>query len=291
MSAGSLNGATLNLSKLTVGGQPVEGGAGTLLSLSGSATGSVPTTAGVVNVSVASSAQTGVLTTASTMVLPPAGGSGGGGIPSLTTTPATAGTGAVSTAFSATVSRNAGTDTAVFTASPGAMALALNITPGTGGGGITTLTGTGGTPTTGSSIAFTSTVSSGSTTALSFVPSANGMVLSGTVASGGGGGGLVLAYGTLAMNAQGAGGQGTVGRLSGTLTPPEVQLVAVGGTLPAELTTDMRWGVSWAGGSVAPPAQSAIAPAPISAGVATTATFNCAGAILAGANLNWVLYG
>lgn len=53
----------------------------------------------------------------------------GGGIPSLTTTPATAGTGAVSTAFSATITQNAGTATAAFTGSAGAMALAINVPP------------------------------------------------------------------------------------------------------------------------------------------------------------------
>lgn len=130
MSVASLNGGSLAVSKLTIGGQTFTGASG-LAGLLGDATGSVATTAGTVNVSVASGAQTGVLTTADTMVLPPAGT--GSGIPTLTTNPATAGTGAVSTAFSATITRNAGSDTAVFTGSAGAMALAINVTPGASG--------------------------------------------------------------------------------------------------------------------------------------------------------------
>ena len=129
MSAGQLSGKTLSLAKLYVDGQEVQGGAGTLLSLTGDATGSVATTSASVAVSVSGTAQTGVLTTASTMVLPP---------------------------------------------------------PGSGGGGVTSLTGTGGTPATGA-VAFTSSVTSGASTALSFVPSANGMELSGTVGGSGGG--------------------------------------------------------------------------------------------------------
>lgn len=61
-------------------------------------------------------------------------GGGGGGIPSLTTTPATAGTGAVSTAFSAAITQNAGAASAAFTGSAGAMALAINVPPAAGGG-------------------------------------------------------------------------------------------------------------------------------------------------------------
>jgi len=99
MSAGSLTGGVLSLKTLTVGGLPVAGGSGTLLSLTGDATGSVPTTAGSVAVSVSGSAQTGVFTTANTMVLPPPGG-GGGAVSSVAgtagrITPATASTGAV----------------------------------------------------------------------------------------------------------------------------------------------------------------------------------------------------
>jgi hypothetical protein len=309
MSAGSLNGGSLAVSKLTIGGQTFTGASG-LAGLLGSATGSVATTAGTVNVSVASGAQTGVLTTASTMVLPPAGGGGGnvnattgvtgtplvwatgvyqpgalvrdtsvagangvyicsattsatgassgapntlvpsywnlvvtpggagGGIPSLTTTPATAGTGAVSTAFSATLTRNAGSDTAVFTGSAGAMALAINVAPATGSG-------------------------------------------------------IAIARGTLTMNAQSAGGTGTVGVLASP-TGAQVQLVALSGTLPASFSPTNTWMVSWATDNsatpIAPPAQAPIAPAPPATGTATSATFNCSGAILAGAKLNWVLY-
>lgn len=112
-------------------------------------------------------------------------GGTGGGITGLSTTPATGTTTATDVPFSASITRNAGTDTAVFTATPTGMALALNVTPGTGGG-ITTLTGTGGTPTTATSIAFTTSITSSATTALSFVPSASGMELSGTIASSGG---------------------------------------------------------------------------------------------------------
>lgn len=177
MSAGSLNGGTLAVSKLTIGGQTFTGASG-LAGLLGSATGSVTTTAGTVNVSVATGAQTGVLTTASTMVLPPGSASEatslvgsangsvpttatsiqvsvsptaqtgvlttadtmvlppagtGSGIPTLTTTPATGETGNLSTAFSATITRNAGSDTAVFTGSASSMALAINVTPGASG--------------------------------------------------------------------------------------------------------------------------------------------------------------
>lgn len=70
MSSGNLNGGVLSLSKLVVGGQTFTGASG-LSGLLGSATGSVPTTASQVGVSVSGTAQTGVLTTASTMVLPP----------------------------------------------------------------------------------------------------------------------------------------------------------------------------------------------------------------------------
>ena len=93
------------------------------------------------------------------------------------------------------------------------------------------------------------------------------------------------------MNAQAAGGTGTVGVLPGTTpTAGQVQLVALSGTLPATVGTTNTWMVSWAGGTVAPPAQCAIAPATLTTGTATTATFNCAGAIIAGAIMNWVLY-
>jgi len=62
------------------------GGGGGSTSLLGTATGSVQTSASVVNVTVSGSPQTGVLTTASSMVLPPIGG-GGGAVSSVTAGP------------------------------------------------------------------------------------------------------------------------------------------------------------------------------------------------------------
>jgi hypothetical protein len=111
------------------------GSSGGVSGLTGGGATPTPATGAVAFTSTVASGASTALTwtsTASGMELggTVAGGSGSG-IPELTTSPATAGTGAVSTAFSATITQNTGSATAVFTGSAGAMALAINVPPAT----------------------------------------------------------------------------------------------------------------------------------------------------------------
>jgi hypothetical protein len=187
---GTAGGMALNLVTPPLGG----GGITSVVGTAGEISPTTAVTSGAVTLGLVDTAVTGGVYASPASVTVDgkgritaitAGTAGSQGIPTLTAGAGT--TTAVSTAFTATFADNlavGATPTASFTASTGAMALAIATPPFGGGSGITSLTGTGGTPTTGGTIAFTSSVTSGASTALSFVPSANGMVLSGTVASG-----------------------------------------------------------------------------------------------------------
>ena len=195
MSSGGLNGGVLSVSKLVVGGSTFTGGSGvsglsTTPATSTTTANPVPFSATWDDTLAPGATPTAVFTaTAGGMALdlatPPLGG--GSGIPDLTTTPATAGTGAVSTAFSATIVDNlapGATPTAVFTGSAGAMALAIATPPFGGGSGIPTLTTTPATAGTGAvSTAFTvgAITTTSSATTLAFTGSAGGMSLGGNI--------------------------------------------------------------------------------------------------------------
>lgn len=199
MSAGSLNGGVLSVSKLVVGGATFTGGSGvsglsTSPATSTTTANPVPFSATWDDTATAGTAPTAVFTaTAGGMALDittPAFGGGGGGITSLATTPATVPTTSATPALSATITQNAGTATAVFTGSAGGVALAINVPPGTGTGITSLLTTPATVATTSATPALTvgTLTTTSSATTLAFTGSAGGLSLGGNiqVASSGG---------------------------------------------------------------------------------------------------------
>jgi len=232
MSVGSLNGASLALRSLTVGGSPITGAnSGTKVDSILTPSSATPITGAVSFLGSGVSASGNTITFA---------GGGGSGIPELTTFPATASTGATDVVFSATISRDAGSDTAVFTAGSGSMTLALNVTPG-GAGGATSLTGdaVGSVATTASSIA----VSVSGSAQTGVLTTASEMVLP---PPGGGGGLAPIAYGIAVP------GAGTVPAWSGagvaytlTLSNAIFTSTAKAGTVPVTLYQNLVLSCSW----------------------------------------------
>jgi len=115
LSAGTTNASDLEWKAVSGGGSTIDISGGGL-------TGTITATGIVLGTNL-----TGV--NASNVVTINASGGSGGGIPNLTTTPATVDTGAVAVDFSTEVTTTAGAATAVWTGSAGAMKLALNVPP------------------------------------------------------------------------------------------------------------------------------------------------------------------
>ena len=204
MSAGSLTGGVLSLKKLIVGGATFTGGSGVSgLSAGGGTTTAnpVPFTSTWATTGAPGSAPTATFTASAgnmalALVSPPLGGGGGTTVPTLWSNTGAYAVGAVVSVgtladptgtFICILAVSAPVSPAVNTAPSATPASWTPVAPlKPTGTGITELTGTGGTPTTGTSIAFTSTVS-GAGAGLSFVPSVNGMALTGTITGGTGG--------------------------------------------------------------------------------------------------------
>jgi hypothetical protein len=235
MSAGTLNGGVLSLSKLIVGGTTFTG-SGVLLGLLGDEATSVQTTAGVVDVSVGTAGQTQVITTASTMVLPPGVTSTGGTtVPTLWDNTSAYAVGDVVSVGS--LADPTGTYICI-TAVPAPVSPAVNPAPETVSadwtpvaplaGGVRSIVGGGASPTPAvGAVLFTSTGASGATTALTWTSSASGVELGGTVAST---------------------ASGVSGLTGGGASPtPAVGAVAFTSTVASGATTALTW-TSTAGG-------------------------------------------
>jgi len=278
MSAGSISGkplsvSALNCGSLSVAGTPVIGGS--LTTLLGDAATSVRTTSATLGISVATGAQTGVLTTTNSIVLPPGGG-GGGAVSSvasanagLTVAPTT---GAVvvtlppvgtagAIAFPASITTDvygrvsastAGTAPVASIVGPGGSATSGALTfAGAGvsqagstftftgtGSGIASLhdAGTGATTSTTPTITVGAVTNTSAATTLAFTATAGGVALAGNLQGSGAGGGGPLAWGVLTIPAT-PGALINVYPTGGTApAAPAAPLVVQGGTLASTAT-------------------------------------------------------
>jgi len=173
---------------------------------------------------------------------------------------------------------------------PSASGMVLTGTVGGTASGVSGMTGGGATPTPATgAVAFTSTVTSGASTALTWTSSASGMVLGGTV--GGSAGISPVAYGTITVPA-------TPGALincyiPGTTAPsaPAVALTVVGGTLPATFTANTFWTVNaTVGGSATAPGGAQLCAPNLGSSQTYVAIGPGSGSLTAGQIINWVLW-
>ena len=200
MSSANLNtNGTLRCGKLVLAGQTIVPGAITTTVLTGQ-TGAGASGAVAVSSTVTNNAGPAVplafATTGSTMVLtgniPPGGAGGGTTVPTLWNNASAYAVGAVVSVGS--LATPTGTFICITAVPVGAPTNpAPSATPGSwtpvaplaGGSGVASLAGGGATPTLATgAVAFTSTVASGATTALTWTSSASGMELGGTIETG-----------------------------------------------------------------------------------------------------------